>query len=71
MHLIPKCKTEFGKRNPVNYGIMLALELTIDVSLFSVFRFYSKNDKWNNLTIILETNCKVVLFQIKVVIFIL
>jgi len=42
MYLIAKCKTEFGKRNPVNVGIKLVMELNIDVTLFPVFRFYKK-----------------------------
>jgi len=33
MYLIPKCRTEFGKRNSINVGIKMAMELNIDVCL--------------------------------------
>lgn len=32
----------FGKRNPINAGIMMAMELNINVSLFIIFRLYKK-----------------------------
>jgi len=38
MYLIPLCRTEFGKRNPLNAGIKMAMELNIDVGLFKVFK---------------------------------
>lgn len=43
MYLKPKCKTEFGKRNPVNADNKLTIELNLDVSLFSVLKCIKKN----------------------------
>ncbi|KAE9537452.1 hypothetical protein AGLY_006475 [Aphis glycines] len=34
--------TEFGKRNPINVGIKMAVELNIDVGLFKIFSLYKK-----------------------------
>lgn len=48
MYLVPKSRTECEKTKPVNAGINLAMELNIDVSLFSVFRIYKKMNKINN-----------------------
>jgi len=42
MYLIPKCRTEFGKRNPINVGIKMAMELNIDLGLFKIFSLYKK-----------------------------
>ena len=42
MYLIPKCRTEFGKRNPINVWIKIAMELNIDVGLFKNFILYKK-----------------------------
>jgi len=42
MYLIPLCRTKFGKRNPVNAGIKMAMELNIDVGLFTTFRSYKR-----------------------------
>jgi len=52
MYLIPMCRTEFGKRNPSNAGIKMAMELNIDVGLFKIFRLYKKlvNEKIKLLT---------------------
>lgn len=32
------CRTEFGKKTPINAGINMAMELNIDVSLFTIFK---------------------------------
>lgn len=40
MYLVPKCNTEFGKKNSINLGIILAINLGIDVSLFSDLKCY-------------------------------
>jgi len=37
-----KCNTEFGKRNPINAGIWLAMKFNIDVYLFTIFKSYKK-----------------------------
>lgn len=42
LYLIPLCRTEFGKRNPINAGIKMAMELNIDVGLFTIYKFYKK-----------------------------
>ncbi|KAF0754247.1 putative RNA-directed DNA polymerase [Aphis craccivora] len=41
MYLIPKCRTEFGKRNSINVGIKMAMELNIDVCLLKFLTMYS------------------------------
>jgi len=40
MYLIPR--TEFGKRNPLNAGIKMAMELNIDVGLCKIFKLFKK-----------------------------
>jgi len=36
------CRTEFGKRNRINAGIKMAMELNINISLFTIFNLYKK-----------------------------
>jgi len=38
MYLIHLCRTEFGKRNPLNAGIKMAMKLNIDVGLFETLK---------------------------------
>jgi len=42
MYLIPMCRTEFGKRNPINVGTKMTMEINIDVGLFKIFRLYKE-----------------------------
>jgi len=42
VNLIPRYIMKFGKRNPINAGIKMALELNINVSLFIIYRYIKK-----------------------------
>lgn len=42
LYLIPMCRTEFGKKNPINVWTKMAMELNIDVGLFKIFRLNKK-----------------------------